>query len=38
MGPYKPTTGVLDPFVKPSRPDGEVDQLGLVQMDEPSLI
>ena len=38
MGPYKPIIGVLDPFVKPLRPDGEADQLGLVQMDEPSLI
>jgi intraflagellar transport protein 46 len=33
----KPAIGVIDPFIKIPRPDGNVEPLGLVTVDEPSI-
>lgn len=34
---YIPAVGEVDAYLKMPRPDGELEQLGLYQMDEPAL-
>jgi len=35
---YIPAVGDIDPFIKVPRPDGKVDNLGLVTLDEPASV
>ena len=35
MSDYQPSIGDVDPFIKIGRPDGKIEPLGLVVLDEP---